>query len=125
MFSRLHVYGPLCFGLMLIPQMSHAQGAAEICVETGACASVEPITALMIIGVQTLVDEINKGDDGFGPNGAVVNAVNTVLGDLQRGGLGPNNDIVKAWETIRNDLTNGMGPNNDIVKFFESLNIKL
>lgn len=124
MLSRLLALGILA-ALIPYPETAKAQSAAEICVESGACASVEPVTALVILGVQVLAEEINKGDEAFGPNGAVVDAVNTVLGDLQRGGLGPSNDIVKAWETIHHDLTQGMGPNNDIIKFFESLSIKL
>jgi hypothetical protein len=90
----------------------------------GVCAPVDPLTALIIIGIKTIGDEFNKGKDGFGPNGAIVKAVNTVLGDLQRGSLGPNNDLVRAWETIANDLAHGPGPNNDIVKFFESMNVR-
>jgi len=101
-----------------------AEVLAEICNESGVCAPVDPVTALIIIGVKQLVNELNKGADGFGPNGAIIKAVNTVANDLQNG-LGPNNDLVRAWETIRNDLTHGMGPNNDIVKALNALSIRL
>lgn len=97
---------------------------AQICNEAGVCAPVDPLTALILIGLQTIGDEINKGNKGFGPNGAVINAVNTIFGDLKNG-MGPNNDLVKAWETVKNDLTNGLGDNNDIVKFLASMNVRL
>lgn len=112
-------------GFAAFPLSAASQDAAVLCVESGACASVEPMTALIIVGVRALVDEVNKGDEAFGPNGVVIHAVNTVLGDLQNGGLGPTNDLVKAWETVRNDLTNGMGENNDIIRFLSSLEISL
>jgi len=96
--------------------------AAEICSEAGVCAPLDPLTALVIIGLKALTEEANK-KDGFGPNGAVAQAVNTVLGDLQRGNLGPNNEIVRAWETARNDLLNGWGENNDIRKFLAGFKI--
>jgi len=98
--------------------------AAEIC-NAGACAPVDPLTALAIMGVVALGDELNKGDKAFGPNGFVVKTVNSVLNDLHNGGLGPNNDLVKAFENIKNDITKGPGPNNDIVKFFRNLSIKI
>lgn len=97
--------------------------AAQICNSAGVCAPVDPATALLIAGIKALGDEINKGEKGFGPNGAVIKAVNTVLGDLERGKLGPNNDLVRAFETIKNDLTKGPGKNNDIVKFFKGIGI--
>ena len=113
--------------LLLIAPNARAQGetVAMLCNEVGVCAPVDPVTALIIIGVKTIGDEINKGSKGFGPNGAIVKAANTVLGDLRRGGLGENNDLVKAWETIKNDATNGWGENNDIRKALARMNIKL
>jgi hypothetical protein len=108
-----------------MPARSQGDVAAELCNAAGVCAPVEPVTALIIIGIKTIGDEINKGKDGFGPNGVVIKAVNTVLGDLRRGGLGPNNDLVKAWETMRNDILHGMGKNNDILKLLNSMKIKL
>lgn len=96
---------------------------AQICNSAGVCAPVDPATALLIAGIKALGDEINKGEKGFGPNGAVIKAVDTVLGDLKRGQLGPNNDLVKAFEIIKNDLTKGPGKNNDIVKFFQGIGI--
>lgn len=107
------------------PANAQEQVLAQICNEAGVCAPVEPMTALIIIGIQTVVDELNKGKKGFGPNGEIVKAVNTVLGDLRRGGLGENNDLVKAWETIKGDVLNGPGPNNDIVKALRRMNVKL
>ena len=105
--------------------LAQADAAAQLCNSSGVCAPVDPVTALIIIGIKTLSDEVNKGDKGFGPNGVVINAVNTVLGDLKRGGLGPNNELIRAWETIRNDILNGPGDNNDIVKALAGMNIKL
>ena len=115
-------------GLALValkPAIAQDQVVAQICNGAGVCAPVEPMTALIIIGIQTVVDELNKGKKGFGPNGEIMKAVNTVLGDLRRGGLGENNDLVKAWETIKNDVLKGPGPNNDIVKALRSINVKL
>lgn len=100
-----------------------AQTSAQLCTETGVCGSVEPMTALIIIGVQTIADEINKGDEGFGPNGFIIKSVNTVLGDLRNGGLGPNNDLIKALETIHNDLFYGMGENNDIIQALKRIGV--
>ncbi|QRY69121.1 hypothetical protein JVX98_12900 [Ensifer sp. PDNC004] len=108
------------------PRQSFAQSemTAQVCGTSGACAPLDPLTALVIVGVKTVIDELNKGKEGFGPNGELVKAVNTVLGDLKRGGLGPNNDLVKAFETAKSDIINGPGENNDIVKFFKGINIK-
>jgi hypothetical protein len=97
---------------------------AEICNATGLCAPVDPLTALAIAGVKVLGEELNKGDKGFGPNGAVVKAVNTVLNDLRNGGLGENNEIVRAFETMRNDLTKGPGKNNDVLKALAGFGVK-
>jgi hypothetical protein len=105
--------------------IAQADVVAEICNEAGVCAPVDPVTALVIIGLKTIGDELNKGDKGFGPNGAILKSINTVLGDLQRGGLGPNNDLVKAWETMRKDVLEGPGKNNDVIKALERMNIKL
>lgn len=104
---------------------SQADVVAQICSSTGVCAPVDPLTALAIVGVKVLADELNKGDKGFGPNGAVVKAVNTALNDLKNGGLGPNNELVKAFETIKNDLAHGPGKNNDIVKALAQIGVKL
>ena len=108
-----------------LPVSAQAQSAAEICNAAGVCAPVDPVTALVLIGVQVLASELNKGDDAFGPNGVVLAAVNTVLADLQKGQLGPDNDIVKALQTIGNDLQNGLGETNDIVRALASLGVKL
>jgi hypothetical protein len=104
---------------------AQAEVAAEICNEAGVCAPIDPLTALIIIGVKTIGDEVDKGDKGFGPNGAILKAINTVLGDLQRGGLGPNNDLVKAWETMRKDVLEGPGKNNDVIRAIGQMGIKL
>jgi len=110
----------------LLPHTANAQASgAEICSATGVCAPVDPLTALAIVGVKTLADEFNKGDKGFGPNGAILKAVNTVLGDLRRGGLGKNNELVKAFETMKHDLTKGPGPNNDVIKLLQQIGVKL
>ena len=127
------LYSPLGVLLLAIaatvattqPANAQEQVVAQICNEAGVCAPVDPMTALVIIGVQTVVDELNKGKKGFGPNGEIIKAVNTVLADLRRGGLGENNDLVKAWETIRGDVLNGPGPTNDIVKALRRMNVKL
>lgn len=104
---------------------AQADIVAEVCNEAGVCAPIDPVTALVIIGIKTLGDEINKGGKGFGPNGAVLKAINTVLGDLQRGGLGPNNDLVRAWETMRKDVLEGPGKNNDIIQALSKMGVKL
>lgn len=119
-------YCLIAFVTAMFALSAHAgpEVVAQLCNEAGVCAPVDPVTALVIIGIKTLGDEINKGDKGFGPNGAVIKAVNTVLGDLQRGGLGPNNDLVKAWETMRHDALDGIGKSNDIRKALERMNIK-
>lgn len=118
-----------CLGFVLAgihsSAIAQADIAAQICNEAGVCAPVDPMTALVIIGIKTLGDEVNKGGKGFGPNGAVLKAINTVLGDLRNGGLGPNNDLVKAWETMRNDVINGPGENNDIIQALRRMNVKL
>jgi hypothetical protein len=115
----------LTFGTLSQAASAQADIVAEVCNEAGVCAPVDPITALIIIGIKTIGDEVNKGDKGFGPNGAIMKAANAVLGDLKRGGLGPNNDLVRAWETIRKDLLDGPGKNNDIIKALERMNIKI
>ncbi|KQV27886.1 hypothetical protein ASC97_05855 [Rhizobium sp. Root1203] len=104
--------------------LAQTESAAQICNSAGVCAPVDPLTALAIVGVKALTDEINKGSNGFGPNGAVVNAVTTALNDLKRGGLGENNDIVRALQTIKNDLIEGPGKNNDVIKALGSIGIK-
>lgn len=120
--------GALLFGgcaLTPFGAVAQADITAQVCNQAGVCAPIDPVTALVIIGIKTIGDEINKGDKGFGPNGTVIKAVNTVLGDLQRGGLGPNNDLVRAWETMRQDILQGPGKNNDVIKALERMNIKL
>lgn len=102
----------------------NAEVFAEICNDSGVCTPVDPVTAMIIIGIKQLVNELNKGSDGFGPNGAIIKAANTVAKDLEKG-LGPNNDLVRVWETIRHDLTYGLGPNNDIRKALNALSIRL
>lgn len=126
--STLHLFAAVIAVILAAttkPAIAQEQLVAQICNEAGACASIEPTTALILIGVQAVVDELNKGKKGFGPNGEIMKAVNTVLGDLRRGGLGENNDLIKAWETIKNDVLKGPGPNNDIVKALRRMNIKL
>ena len=117
----------LCGAALLQTSSVYAQEevVAQICNEAGVCAPVDPLTALAIMGVKVLTDEFNKGDKGFGPNGAIMAAVNTVLNDLKNGGLGPNNDLVKAFEAMKSDLTKGPGENNDILKALSQTGVKI
>jgi hypothetical protein len=103
---------------------AQAESAAEICNASGVCAPVDPLTALAIVGAKVLTDELNKGDKSFGPNGAVVKAVNTVLNDLRTGGLGENNDLVRAFESIRDDLMQGLGKNNAVIRALSQIGVK-
>jgi hypothetical protein len=114
-------------GTFFVSSTSYAQAdvAAQVCNEAGLCAPVDPLTALIIIGVKTIGDEANKGSKGFGPNGAVIKAINTVLRDLRYGGLGPNNDLVKAWESMRRDVLAGPGKNNDVIQALGRVGVKM
>lgn len=93
---RSLTFGVALPGMALVPGHAQEQIAAQVCNGASVCAPIDPATALVIIGIQTVADELNKGNKGFGPNGEILKAVNRVLGDLQRGGLGENNDLVKA-----------------------------
>lgn len=55
-------------------------------------------------------------------NGAVVNAWNTAINDIQNG-PGQNNDVVRAVNTINRDLDQGLGKNNDIRKAAEKIGL--
>ena len=90
---------------------------------SGACESLDPAAALIIIALDSLAKELNKKEP-FGPNNEIVKALRTIQNDLLHG-LGPNNDAVKVINNAWSDLTKGPGPNNDIRKALESIGIKL
>lgn len=99
--------------------MSEAVGV--ICNE-GVCTELDPATALVIIALDSLVNELNKKEP-FGPNNEIVKAIKDAQKAILNGDV-KNNDIVKALASAWSDLTNGLGPNNDIRKALEAIGIK-
>src|SRR5438552_13578337 len=89
---------------------------------SGACTDIDPVTALVLIAIDSLATELGKKEP-FGPNNEIVKALRTAQNDIVNG-AGSNNDIVKALRNSWSDLTTGMGPNNDIRKALEGLGIK-
>lgn len=75
-----------------------ANWEGSIC-NAGACAEIDPITALMFIIGNLLVDELNK-EKPFGSNNDLVKAFNAIVVFVNRPLGGPNSDLVKIREAI-------------------------
>ena len=96
---------------------ARAEAEFLMCNESGFCTAVPPQIWFGVVLLSQFDRELKLGSEGFGPNGFIRKTVETILGDLTRGGgLGNNNDVVKMFKTFDNDLKNGLGPNNDIRK---------
>ncbi|AJA59727.1 MULTISPECIES: hypothetical protein [Bradyrhizobium] len=89
---------------------------------SGECTGIDPVTALVIIALESLATELGKKEP-FGPNNEIVKALKTAQHDLTHG-LGDNNEIVKALRNAWSDITEGPGPNNEIRKALEKIGIK-
>jgi hypothetical protein len=88
----------------------------------GEYTAIDPATALVIIALSLLAEELSKKEP-FGPNNEIRKALETVIHDATKG-LGPNNDIRRALENAWNDLTKGLGENNDLRKALERIGIR-
>jgi hypothetical protein len=95
---------------------------AQVC-NAGACADIDPASALIILALAQVAEELSKKEP-FGKNNEIVKAINTMINDVKNG-AGPNNDLVKILHNINSDLTCGPGPNNDVIKFLDGLGIKI
>lgn len=122
MITRLILCGLLAISFSERADAQAQAVAAEVC-NLGACAPVDPATALIMIALAQLATELSK-DDPFGKNNEIVKTLRNMVSDLTHG-LGENNDLRKALTNIQSDLTCGPGPNNDIVKFLATLGIKI
>ena len=88
----------------------------------GQCANIDPVSALVIIALDSLITELQKKEP-FGENNEIVKALRTAQNDLLNG-VGPTNDIVKTLQNAWDDITKGMGPTNDIRKALEQIGFK-
>ena len=95
---------------------------AQACSAT-ACGDIDPASALIIMALAQVAQELSK-DDPFGKNNEIVKSITTMINDIQHG-AGPNNDLIKILKNINSDLTCGPGPNNNVIKFLNSLGIKI
>ncbi len=70
------------------------------------CASIDPITALIMIITGGLVDELNK-EQPFGPNNDFVKVVSGLVSFINRPLGGPNSDLVKIRNAMLFNDKNG------------------
>ena len=88
----------------------------------GACTTVDPAHALIIIALDALAREL-QSKEPLGPNNEIVKALRDAQKAVLNGDI-DNNDIVKALGASWSDLTNGLGPGNDIRRALEAIGIK-
>lgn len=89
----------------------------------GECTDVDPVTALVLIALESLATELSKKEP-FGANNEIVKTLRNAQRDLTQG-RGDNNDIVKVLRNAWSDLSKGLGSNNDLRKALEALGIKV
>lgn len=99
-------------------------GSAGVICNSGVCSSVTPETALALIAIGLISEELSKGSDAFGPNNELIKILSNARSDIING-PGDNNEIVKVIRNAYSDLQHGLGPNNEIRRLFENLGVKL
>jgi hypothetical protein len=110
----------------IVPSKAWAQDAgvvAQACTQAGVCGDIEPVTALIIVALAQLANELSK-EKPFGKNNELVKGITNMINDLKNG-PGPGNDAVKIFNNIGNDLKCGPGPNNEVIKLLNGLGIKI
>lgn len=108
---------------------------AQICNSAQVCATVPPEYAALVIALQSLITEINKGGDAFGPNNDALQLKSDVSALLATA-VGPNTPIGEGLsrlssavlnlpQSVIDDLTRGPGDNNELVKLVRGIKIDI